>query len=86
MAEHTMDSKQTPAISILYVNHQGSKGWRKIVPSRMWYGVTLWHPAEQWFLDAFDVDKDCHRTFAVGDIQEWQVGSTCVPVRQAVTC
>jgi len=81
-----MESRETPAISILYVNHRGVKAWRKIVPSRMWYGVTIWHPAEQWFVDAFDVERDSFRTFAIADIVEWQVGSARVPVRQTVTC
>jgi predicted DNA-binding transcriptional regulator YafY len=86
MAEHVMTAKETPPIAIFYQNYRGEKTWRNIVPSRMWYGETIWHPAEQWFLDAFDLDRDCFRTFAIADIAEWQVGSSRVPVRQALTC
>lgn len=85
MCERSLEVNETPTVSILYVNYKGERALRTIVPNRMWFGTTLWHPAEQWFLDAFDVDKQESRTFALADVIEWQVGSSHVPVRQATS-
>ncbi len=60
------------AIEILYTNYRGETARRKIVPSSIWFGATEWHPAKQWLLEAFDVEKQATRTFAMHDIQEWK--------------
>jgi predicted DNA-binding transcriptional regulator YafY len=59
-------------VTILYTNYRGEKGWRKIRPIRIWFGRTEWHPASQWLLDAWDVEKDTSRSFAIQDIHEWK--------------
>ena len=86
MPEKTLDSNDTPSIAILYVNHRGVKALRQIVPNRMWYGTTTWHPSEQWFLDAFDIERQAFRSFAIADILEWQIESANVPVRHRTAC
>jgi predicted DNA-binding transcriptional regulator YafY len=60
-------------VSILYTNYRGETAIRKIVPERLWFGKTEWHPQEQWLLDAFDLDKNAARGFAVKDIKAWIV-------------
>jgi hypothetical protein len=34
---------------------------------RLWFGTSEWHPEEQWFLQAFDMDKREERDFALRD-------------------
>lgn len=59
------------AVSILYTNHRGETAVRKILPKRIWFGATEWHPLEQWLLDAEDLDKKEGRTFAMKDVLSW---------------
>ena len=65
-------SGQATAIEILYTNYRGETGRRKIIPSALRYGATEYHPEPQWLMDAFDLDKQAERTFALLDIQEWK--------------
>jgi hypothetical protein len=52
-------------VVLRYTNHRGVTTLRTIVPLRVWFGVTAWHPKPQWFLDAVDVDKHAERSFAL---------------------
>jgi len=56
------------AVRIVYTNYKGETSERTIIPRRMWLGETQWHPGTQWLLDAFDLDKQADRSFAVRDI------------------
>ena len=56
------------AIKIDYTNYRGERSVREIAPERLWFGVTEWHPQPQWLLDAFDVEKQKQRSFALRDI------------------
>jgi hypothetical protein len=55
---------------ILYTNHRRETARRKIIPSRVWFGSTEWHLADQWFVDALDVEKGAVRSFALKDFGE----------------
>jgi predicted DNA-binding transcriptional regulator YafY len=59
------------AVSIVYTNYRGETARRRIIPQRVWFGATKWHPDEQWLLDAFDVEKQSARSFALRDIQSY---------------
>jgi predicted DNA-binding transcriptional regulator YafY len=59
-------------VQILYTNHRGETAWRKIRPKGLWFGTSDWHPEEQWFLCAVDVDRGLHRTFAMDAIKGWR--------------
>jgi predicted DNA-binding transcriptional regulator YafY len=59
------------AVSIVYTNYRGETAQRRIIPQRVWFGATKWHPDEQWLLDAFDVEKQSPRSFALRDIQSY---------------
>ena len=61
-----------PPARIVYKNWKGETSTRTIVPDRVYYGSTEWHPKEQWFLRAYDVMKDQYRDFALSDISEWE--------------
>lgn len=58
-------------VYIVYTNYRGETRVRKILPLRLWFGNTKWHPEEQWLLDAYDVEKEANRTFAMKDIRAW---------------
>jgi hypothetical protein len=59
------------AVAILYTNYRGETSIRKIVPKKIWFGKTDWHPDEQWILDAFDLEKGAERGFALRDVKSW---------------
>lgn len=65
------DVNPAQAIRIVYTNYRGETSLREIVPQRVWYGATDWHPEEQWMLDAVDLDKGAARSFALRDIQSY---------------
>ncbi|EXL07395.1 hypothetical protein BG46_10785 [Brucella anthropi] len=52
---------------IIYTNYRGETAERAITPKRVWYGISDWHPRPQWFLTAFDHDKNADRDFALID-------------------
>lgn len=53
-----------------YRNHRGEYSTRRIDGEsvRFWFGKTEHHPDKQWFMGAWDLDKDSHRDFAANDI------------------
>lgn len=63
----------TEPLMVHYRNHRGEYGGRRIRPTGLvWFGVTKWHPEEQWFMDVIDVTNPSapkHRSFALRDIQ-----------------
>jgi predicted DNA-binding transcriptional regulator YafY len=60
----------TRKISFTYRNWRGEIGTRVAEPVGLWFGATEWHPQQQWFLRATDVEKDVIRDFAVRDMTE----------------
>lgn len=66
-----MSGENEKAVQILYTNYKGETAHRNIVPERIWFGATEWHPQAQWLLDAFDLEKNALRNFALKDIHEW---------------
>lgn len=55
-------------ISFLYRNWRGEVSKRRVVPLRLWYGSTEWHPELQWLLVARCLDRGEERFFALSDI------------------
>lgn len=66
-----------------YTNHAGKRSFRRIVPLRLWFGFSEFHPAQvdkAWYLKAVDVDRatatedakpeDAERDFLVTSIHE----------------
>ncbi|MBP7134628.1 WYL domain-containing protein [Patescibacteria group bacterium] len=65
-------SEQNPQqVSILYTNHRGETSTRSVVPHRIWFGQTEWHSEDQWLLDAYDLERQANRSFALKDIKTW---------------
>lgn len=67
------DLDQRKAIRIVYTNYRGETASRHVIPQRVWFGATDWHPKEQWLLDALDLDKGAERSFALRDIKSYCV-------------
>jgi len=66
-----MSIESNKVVRILYKNYKGETGYRNIMPEKIWFGSTEWHPEKQWLLDAQDLEKKSLRNFAMKDIQEW---------------
>ncbi|QNQ41616.1 hypothetical protein [Brucella intermedia] len=65
---------------IIYTNYRGETAERTITPKRVWYGITDWHPEPQWFVTAFDHDKNADRDFALIDFGHPQPSATPHPL------
>lgn len=68
MTEHA--AYHAPVI-IDYTNHRGERHFRTIEPKKLTYGISPYHTEPQWFLIAFDYDKNAERSFAMKDIHSW---------------
>ena len=60
-------------VKILYTNWKGNTSYRNIIPKNIEFKSTEWHKDKQWILNAYDVDKQADRGFAVKDIKEWNI-------------
>ena len=58
---------------VRYKNWRGEVAVRTIIPQRVYWGSTEWHPQEQWLIEVLEVDKSILRVFAMVDVQEWFV-------------
>ena len=56
-------------IKIQYTNWRGENSLRSVIPRKILFGSTEWHPSKQWLLYAHDVDKNDMRSFAIQDIE-----------------
>lgn len=58
-------------ISFTYTNYKGETRLRTVVPVTIRFGLSEFHKGEQWFLTAFDVERECcpTREFAINDIE-----------------
>jgi hypothetical protein len=58
-------------VQIDYVNWRGERSIRHVLPRCLYLAEVEWHPGQQWILDAWDVDKQAVRSFAMKDILGW---------------
>ena len=58
-------------VTINYTNWKNETEDRHIVPLEVWFGHTEWHPADQWLLRAWDLDKNAERSFDIQSIHSW---------------
>jgi hypothetical protein len=63
------------AVVVDYVNWRGEQSTRTIVPERLLFESTKWHPEKQWILWALDVEKGERRGFAMRDVKSWRSAS-----------
>lgn len=62
-----IDTSTEAPVTLTYTNWKGETAQRRIIPRRIWWGSTEWHPEPQWLLTALDVDKGEDRDFALKD-------------------
>ncbi len=60
-------------VKILYTNWKGETAYRNIIPKSIEFKSTQWYKQEQWILNAYDMDKQADRGFAINDIKEWKI-------------
>lgn len=53
------------AVRLTYTNWRGETAEREIIPKRLWFGSTEWHPEPQWLITAVDTGKGQERDFAL---------------------
>ena len=53
-----------------YTNYKGVTSTRRIVPMKLFFGSTHYHPEEQYILTAYDIDKKEDRDFAMKDFKD----------------
>ena len=61
-------------VVIDYTNYRGERSKREIIPvfQSLRFSKNEWHTDVQWLMDAFDVEKNAWRTFAMKDIHSWE--------------
>ena len=59
-------------VLIDYTNWRGVRRWRRVVPERIVFENSEWHPETQWIMYATDVDDAAIRGFALKDIHAWK--------------
>ena len=62
---------QEQIVSIAYLDSQGGRVTRRVVPDRIWFGRTDWVPEPQWLLDAYDLDRCSIRTYPMRWIEDF---------------
>lgn len=65
MLQEVYDSDRQ--IRLVYRNHRGRVGCRRIIPLSLDFGSSEHHPEEQWLLRCYDLDKGGERTYALRD-------------------
>lgn len=56
------------AIQFNYLNWKGEYGIRRVVHMTIHYGSTEYHPEKQWLMEAYELDKQEVRIFAMKDM------------------
>jgi hypothetical protein len=61
-----------PPIRVTYTNWRGETRERHILPRKLWYGPTKWHPEPQYILEAEDLDDFGYvKDFAMSGFANW---------------
>lgn len=55
-------------IAFDYVNWQGVQGHRRAKIEKVMFGSTEYHPEAEWLMEAWDLDKEAVRFFAMKDM------------------
>lgn len=55
-------------LTFTYRNYRGEVSTRRVLPIKIYFGPTQWHPIPQYLLRALDLDKEAVRDFAWADI------------------
>lgn len=59
------DPADAEPLVIAYTNHRGERRVRRLMPIAICFGASPHHEGRQWFLRAFDLEKQAERDFAL---------------------
>jgi predicted DNA-binding transcriptional regulator YafY len=61
-------------ITILHADRNGERALCRILPTGIRWAAGGGHPEPGWVLEAFDLDRQAARSFALKGIQNWTFG------------
>lgn len=67
-----MTTKAIPVsekLEFVYTNHRGETAKRRVIFRALSFGTTEYYPELQWLIEAFDLDKEAVRVFALKNIK-----------------
>jgi predicted DNA-binding transcriptional regulator YafY len=64
--------KKMRAVEFDYTNYKGESGKRRAQIVSIFYGSNKWHTEEQWLLEAYDMEKQDFRFFAMNAMKNVQ--------------
>ncbi len=56
-------------VEFTYTNHRYETSVRRVQPISVYFGATAFYTKPQWLLEAWDLDKEAFRDFALARIQ-----------------
>lgn len=59
---------ESKVLHLYYTNYKGETRLRKVTPLSIHFGVSPWHPKEQWLMEVIDAETGEARTFALEGI------------------
>jgi len=65
--------KRKEIVKFIYKNWQGIVAFRTVIPDRIEFAESDWHPEKQWILVGYCLDRKAYRDFAIKDILDWTV-------------
>lgn len=65
VAPEFLDNPNPPEFSFWYTNHRGEVAERCVIPIALRYGTSPYYEGPHWLLQAYDMDKQAEREFAL---------------------
>lgn len=81
---HTVLENPETVVTIGYINHRGEISVREIIPKEFGWGSNDYYPTPQFLLDAYDLGKREHRTFALNNILFWKGNRNVIGTNQVI--
>ncbi len=60
-------------VLIDYTNYKEERALRRVLPIKVFFGVTIRHPQPQWFLRALCLERQADRDFPLAKIHAWHL-------------
>jgi hypothetical protein len=71
VAQVTFQYTAEQVVTVRYKNYRGEVAIRQIVPIKLFWGKTEYHPHEQWLMTVWDCERNAYRDYALQDILEF---------------
>lgn len=70
MADPAKPIKGDTLLTFDYTNHRGVTFRRRVYPTLIYFGDHAAYDGEHWFMEAFCLDRQEHRTFAMHKMKD----------------